>query len=274
MSNDEHAAEPREITWGTPEGQAMIELLWNPPPPASRGPKQKLSLDQIVAAGMEVAASLGVSELSMRKVARHLGVGTMSLYTYVPGRDELFELMVDRAWGDRAFPDRELPWRAQVEFHAREAWQMYQAHPWLVHSNLWRMPLGPNVLDVQEDLYRAVMLTGLREHNVSRIAGLVESHVFGSARSVITDTSVSAQTGITSDAYWDSRAGFWQTYYSEERFPTMTRIWLARGFDVDGEELAWEFGLRLLLDGVEQLIAGQAREDSRDSTCASEETEG
>ena len=52
------------------------------------------------------------------------------------------------------------------------------------------MPLGPHVLDVQEDLYRALLLTGLDERTVAQVAGLVEAHVFGAARSAITDTSV------------------------------------------------------------------------------------
>lgn len=243
---------------GTPEGQAMVDLLWNPPPPPSRGPKQRLTLDRVVAAGIAVAGRFGATELSMRKVAQELGVGVMSLYTYVPGRDELFELMIDRAWGMRALPDRGLPWRAQVEFHAHQAWRMYQEHPWLIWSNLWRMPLGPHVLDVQEDLYRAVLLTGLGERTVAQIAGLVEGQVFGAARSAVTDTSVSGRTGVTADDYWESRAGFWTTYYSQERYPSMTRIWAAGGFDDEYPGTAWQLGLQLLLDGVERLAGARS----------------
>lgn len=242
-----------DMTFGTPEGQAMIDLLWNPPPPPARGPKQKLSLDHVLTGAMEVAGTLGIDELSMRKVARHLGVGAMSLYTYVPGKDELFELMIDRAWADRALPGRDGTWREQVEFHAHQAWQMYQEHPWLIHANLWPMPLGPHVLDAQEDLYRAVALTGLDETTVGRVANLVESHVFGAARGAVTDTSVSARTGVTTDDYWESRAGFWTTYYTPERFPTMTRIWEKGGFDEEHPHTTWEFGLALVLDGVERL---------------------
>ncbi len=240
-------------TWGTPEGRAMIELLWNPRPPSSRGPRQRLTLDEVVTAATELARRSG-AELSMRSVAKQLGVGTMSLYTYVPGRDELFELMIDRAWASRKLPDRDLGWRAQVEFHAYEAWRMYRDEPWLIHSNLWRMPLGPHVLDAQEDLYRAVSLTGLGSSTVVQIAGLVESHVFGAARAAVTDTSVASQTGVTQDDYWGSRAGFWATYYSAERFPAMTRIWEAGGFDDGVQEDSWEFGLGLILDGVERLM--------------------
>ena len=238
--------------WGTPEGRHMIDLLWDPPEPPARGPKQRLTLDQVIEAGMAVAAELGVDKLSMRNVAAQLGVGAMSLYTYVPGRDELFELMIDRAWSVRQMPDREAPWREQVEFHAREARAMYDRFPWLVRSNLWRMPLGPHVLDAQEDLYRAVDLTGLPPLDVARVAGLVEAHVFGAARSRITDTSVSSNTGVTADEYWESRSSFWGTYYSEERFPTMTALWNAKAFDQPiGDD---GFGLEILLDGVEALI--------------------
>lgn len=243
--------------WGTPEGQAMIELLWDPPAPPRRGPRQKLTLDLVVEAGMTVAAR-SVDELSMRKVAQELGVGAMSLYTYVPGRDELFELMIDRVWGGRRLPERDLPWRGQVEFHAHEAWRMYREHPWLTASNPRRMPMGPHVLDVQEDLYRAVALTGLDPVTVVRSSGLVEAHVFGAARAQITDHGVASRTGVTQDDYFSARAGFWGTHFTAERFPTMNRLWYAGGFTDDDPDGGWEFGLALILDGVERMATGAA----------------
>ena len=238
--------------WGTPEGRHMIDLLWNPPEPPARGPKQRLTLDQVVEAGMAVAAELGVDKLSMRNVASpsrrrrdeplHLRAGSRRAVR-ADDRPRL---------GVRRKPDPDLPWREQVEFHAHEAWAMNERYPWLIRSNLWRMPLGPHVLDVQEDLYRAITLTGLPALDVARVTGLVESHVFGAARSRITDTSVSANTGITADEYWESRSSFWGTYYSEERFPTMTALWNAKAFDQPpGDD---DFGLGILLDGVEALI--------------------
>ena len=80
--NDERPTVPDTdpLTWGTPEGRHMILLLPDPPAPAGRGPKQKLTLDQVVEAGMAVAAADGIDKLSMRNVAAQLGVGAMSLY--------------------------------------------------------------------------------------------------------------------------------------------------------------------------------------------------
>lgn len=235
-----------------------IELLWNPPTPPARGPRQRLTLAEVIDAAIDLADTEGVDGLSMRALGARLGVGTMSLYTYVPGRDELFELMIDRAWAMRGTPDRGLTWRAQVMFHAEQAWAMYQRHPWLITANLWRTPLGPNVLDAQEDLYRAVDLTGLPAHDVARITGMVESHVFGLARARITENTLAAQTGVSTDDYWASRSSFWETYYSADRFPTMTRLWEAGAFD-QPEDDPFGFQLRVLLDGVELLVSRSAR---------------
>ncbi|MDQ3158300.1 MAG: TetR/AcrR family transcriptional regulator [Actinomycetota bacterium] len=239
--------------WGTPEGREMIRLLWDPPTPSARGPKQKITLDQIVEAGMAISADEGWEGLSMRKLAQHLGVGVMSLYTYVPGKDQLFELMVDRAYGTRKLPDQSLPWREQVELHAHEARVMYARFPWMLHANLWRTPLGPHVMDQQEDLYRAVLASGLNKADTVRVTGAIEAHVFGVARGEITDAREASRTGITADEYWESRSSFWGTYYSPERFPVMTAIWESGAYDEPPVE-GVEFGLARLLDGVELLI--------------------
>ena len=70
-----------------------------------RGPKPRISLPDVVAAGVAIADAGGLAALSMRKVAGRLGVGPMSLYTYVPGRSELVELMIDHVYGEHALPD-------------------------------------------------------------------------------------------------------------------------------------------------------------------------
>src|SRR5690606_28977713 len=64
--------------------------------------RRDLNLAKIVAAGIALADEAGVAALSMRKVADRLGVGTMSLYTYVPGKDDLVEVMIDTVYAEIA----------------------------------------------------------------------------------------------------------------------------------------------------------------------------
>jgi AcrR family transcriptional regulator len=248
------------VSEGTPEGRRMIELLWDPPGPGRRGPRQKISLERVVDGALALADADGFEALSMRGLAKHLGVGAMSLYTYVPGKAELFELMIDRAHGERALPDEGLGWRLRYAGHAREALAMYRRHPWLVHANLWRLPLGPHVLDVNEDMLRVGAAAGLPPLQRVRVASLLESYIFGIARGEIADRSEVLRTGVSRDDYWEARAAFWNTYFDPQRYPAMLATWEAGGFEEEStpdDDLA--FALDLILDSVERLVRSAGR---------------
>jgi AcrR family transcriptional regulator len=238
---------------GTSEGRRVVELLWAlPPSPPGRGPKPRISLADVVAAGVAIADTDGMAALSMRKVASRLGVGAMSLYTYVPGRSELVELMIDRVYGEHAVPSSELPWKQRVEEWARETWRIYAAHPWLLDYNMARLPVGPHVLDVSEALYAALLAAGFTGAENVAISNLIQWQLLGAARSMISDADEARHTGVSAEAYWDSRASFWVTYFDWDRYPTMAAIWEAGGFD---DPAGWDFErmLHRLLTGIEQL---------------------
>lgn len=61
-------------------------------PPSARVP---LSRERILAAALEFIDAEGVSSLTMRKLGAVLGVEAMSLYRYVPGREDLLDGVVD-----------------------------------------------------------------------------------------------------------------------------------------------------------------------------------
>jgi AcrR family transcriptional regulator len=243
---------------GTPEGRRVVELLWAPTQQAPvRGPKPRLSLADVVAAGVAIADIEGLPAFSMRKVASRLGVGAMSLYTYVPGRSELVELMIDRVYGEHQIPDPNSSWRHRVEQWARETWRIYSAHPWLLDYNMARLPIGPNVLDVSESLYAALRDAGFAGAENVAIFNLIQWQLLGAARSMISDADEARHTGVSAEAYWDSRASFWETYFDPNRYPTMAAIWEAGGFD---DPTGWDFERMLdrLLTGIEPL-AGSYR---------------
>jgi AcrR family transcriptional regulator len=232
----------------------VIALLWDPPAaPPARGPRPKIGLDDVIGAGIAVADAEGLTNLSMRKVATRLGVGAMSLYTYVPGRDELLELMVNRVHGELDLPAAGLPWRSSVEHQVSERWRMYERHPWLLDLNMARLPVGPHVLDADEALYAAVSRAGLGGADVVSTTNLILWQLLGAARSQIIEADETRRTGTSAEAYWSSRASFWQTYFDYERYPTMAAIWAAGGFD-DEQAHAFDRQLSRLLDGVESTL--------------------
>lgn len=245
---------------GTPIGRRIVELLWDAPPPAARGRRPKVSVTQVVDAAIALADEEGFEALSMRSLARRLGVGAMSLYTYVPGRDELFELMIDRAYGERTSSDPAQPWRARYVHHARQALAMYRSHPWLVHSNLWRLPPGPGCLGVSEDLLAVGRAAGLPTGTGARVSSLLESYIFGIARGEIADQAQAARSGQSSDEHWAARASVWTRYFDPQRFPMLLQTWESGHYDEHGDDEAeLRFALDLILDSVERMVTPDSR---------------
>ena len=241
---------------GTPEGRRVIQLLWDPHVSIpARGPKPRSSLADIVAAGVSIADAEGLGSLSMRKVAQHLGIGAMSIYTYVPGRSELIELMINEVYSEHTLPDAAKPWRDRIEHWSREVWRIYGLHPWLLDYNLARLPIGPHVLDVEEALYAALLAAGFTGSQNVAVANLIQWQLLGAARATISDSVEARHTGVSTEAYWESRASFWVTFFDPARFPAMAAVHGAGGFD---DPAAWDFDqlLRRLLDGIERLANG------------------
>lgn len=87
---------------GPTDPTRSLALLWRTSERTGRRGKHDLSVGRIVHAAIELADAEGVAALSMRRVAERLGVGTMSLYTYVPGKRELLDVMVDTVHGELA----------------------------------------------------------------------------------------------------------------------------------------------------------------------------
>ena len=238
---------------GTAEGRRIIELLWAGRSANSRGPKAKVTLDDIVRAGVAVADAEGLDALSMRQVASRVDVGVMSLYTHVPGRSELLELMIDHVYAEPRLPEPSAGWRDRIEFLVRERWLLLERHPWLLDYNMNRLPLGPHVLDAEEALYAAVGAMGLHGTDVVAVTNQILWQVTGAARAQIGDAAEERHTGTSSEAYWKSRLSFWVTYFDADRYPTMSDIWQRGGFDDEAGYDA-DRGVTRLLDALELML--------------------
>ena len=104
-------------------------------PSRRRGPAPRFSQSQLVDAALAVVETEGFGALSLRSVARELGVGPMTLYTYVDGSDELAALVVERLVGDAV---RTLRWprsaRGVLRMFGKELDGLLVAHPAMVEA--------------------------------------------------------------------------------------------------------------------------------------------
>lgn len=243
---------------GAGDPARSIELLWGSRSRGERGPRPGLSVERITAAAIELADAEGVEALSMRRVAEHLGSGTMTLYRYVPGKAELLDLMVDRVSGE-AVQDRPpgKGWRERLELVARTNRELYERHPWLLRAFPLRPPLGPGIIAKYDFELRAVEGIGLSDVEMDSVLTLVLEHVYAAAAARQGAARTPARTGRTDEQWWAEAAPALEKVLAPERYPVATRVGSAaaehyRGL-VDPEHF-FAFGLERLLDGVEVFI--------------------
>jgi AcrR family transcriptional regulator len=244
---------------GGGDPQRSIELLWGLQQPPARGPKPRLTVREITQAAIGLADSEGLAALSMRRVAEQLGTSAMSLYTYVPGKAELIDLMLDTVYGETVTAgDAGSDWRAGLESIARKAWALYLRHPWLLQVATARPPLGPNTSDKYEHDLRTVSGIGLTEIEMDSVVTVVLGYVHGTVRGAVAAAQAVQRTGMTDSQWWAAHAPLLEQVMDADRYPIAGRVGTVVGetygaASVDPEEV-FEFGLQRLLDGIAHFI--------------------
>lgn len=238
-----------------------IALLWGLAGAGRRGPKPSRSVDEVIQAAIGIADTEGLSALSMRRVAEALGLSPMSLYTYVPSKAELVDLMLDRVSVEIAGPGPALvSWRDKLEHLARERWAMAQRHPWIMQVGTHRPPLGPNILAGFEATLQALDGIGLSDQEMQLVSGLMINYVRGAVRAALEAREVAEKTGVTDEQWWAENAELLQGLIEPDRYPTTVRVSASHKADpgiVLDLQQSFEFGLQRALDGVEMFIAGR-----------------
>ncbi|QKV72778.1 TetR/AcrR family transcriptional regulator C-terminal domain-containing protein [Amycolatopsis sp. Hca4] len=244
---------------GDGDPRRAIELLWGISPPPRRGPKPKLATADVVRAAVALADAEDLDAVTIRRVAEQLSVSPMSLYTYVPGRAELLDLMTDHVHGELTDPEEGLGWRAALTAVAEDQWALLHRHPWLLQVPTGRPPLGPNSFAKYERELRAVEGIGLGDVEMDAVAGLVTGLVRTTARSSLDNARLARTTGLT-DAQWWERA--WPVLAGipaadAAHYPISSRVGQAAGAAHNAAENpahAFRFGLARVLDGIEMLV--------------------
>lgn len=249
---------------GTGDPARSMALLWRDRAPAApaaprRGPRPGLDVDRVVAAAVALADAEGLAALSMRRVAAELGVAAMTLYTHVPGKGELVDLMLDEVLGELypAGPAVGAGWRAALTAVARANWDLFVRHPWALHVATGRPPLGPNLMAKYECELRAVDGLGLSELQMDLLVRLVNDLVKGTVGGVQEKVSAERATGTTEREWWAATAPYLDRVFDPARFPTVARVGPVAGEALQAAydpERSFAFGLDRLLDGIEVLV--------------------
>lgn len=229
---------------------ANFPLLWRRSMPARKvaGRPPRLTVDEVVAAAIRIADAEGLEAASMARVSAELGVATMTLYTYVPSRADLIDLMIDET-----LAERELPAGLSIPAFAARTRQMYTRHCWLTEVSLVRPPLGPGMLAEREFMIATMTELGLPVHRIDAAAQAVTAFVYAFAREAGEDARLRRVSGQSTEAWWHERGELWEKWFDVEKHPAMTALWNAGGF-ADQAQGGFEYGLDLILEGLRRSV--------------------
>jgi AcrR family transcriptional regulator len=251
---------------GAGDPARTLQLLWRDPAAVPRhGPRQGLSVDAVVDTAIELADAEGLDAVTMRRVAQELGVVPMTLYTYVPGKAELLDLMLDAAYARMSRTDTSgRPWRPRLAAVAAENWDLFEAHPWAAAVSTIRPPLGPGQMAKYEHELSAFSGLGLDDVTVDDCLTCLLTFVQASARAAADARAGQRDSAVDDEQWWAANAPLLIRVFDERAYPTAARIGAAAGAahgSAYNPGHAYDFGLQCFLDGLAALIDGRAQHD-------------
>lgn len=268
MAKDDEIDEIEEIAKNLPKGAAISWGLVKPP---QRGPKREMSISQIVGKAVEIADQDGLSAVSMSRVAAELGYTAMSLYRYIPSKEDLL-LLMQEAVSDIPIPpeEDEKDWRESMRDYTSACIKIFTDHPWFAEIPITGTPIGPNNLKFVDWMLRPMKNFPFNEHEKMAIVLLISSY----ARSMgilYRDMNRAFQAGSTPEQFSGvNYSAALKKLVRADQYPylhpiVMSGVYAGEHEDEDAALNDLDFGLERILDGIEYYLHAKLQEESQDN---------
>ena len=224
------------------------------PPRRDRG----LSRAEIIKAAIAVADAEGPDAISMRRIARELNAGAMSLYWYVGSKEELLDLMLDSIEAEIEVPEPSGDWRADLGAFAHRTRAAMSRHRWAMEFIGSRPPSRPNDVRNLERLLGMLDGTGVDDARVimgifMTVATFVTGAVMREAQEIrFQREQEQAEANLTDEEIRAERERYRKWFEASGRYPRITRL-MESGIDPDDpatRDERFQFSLDCVLDGI------------------------
>jgi AcrR family transcriptional regulator len=230
-----------------------------------------LSRERVFRAAVDLADAGGIASVTMRRLARKLGVEAMSLYHHVADKDEVLAGMVDVVIDEINARVAEIGtppsaaddgWRTVVRRRILAARDVLLGHPWAPAVIESRSTMSPTVMRYYESLVGQLRAGGLSVSLVHHAMHALGSRALGFSQELF---------GPDDDADAGPEVTAMLGGQLAKEFPYLTEIAVIESANHDEDStLGWcddqvefEFGLDLLLDGLQRLHDAAAARPAR-----------
>jgi AcrR family transcriptional regulator len=212
-------------------------------------PRTRLSKERVLRAAVALAARDGIESLTMRKLADELGAGAMSLYHYVPNKEQLLDGMVDIVFGEIELPSTDDDWKTAMRKRAVSTREALGRHRWAIGLMEGRTTHGPSNLALHNAVLGCLRAAGFSLEMTVHAYSVQDAYIYGFAlqeqdMSPESADDFAAEAQRQMDAYQDLLADY----------PHLVEV--VGGYVAEsGYDYATEFvfGLDLILDGLDGL---------------------
>jgi AcrR family transcriptional regulator len=209
-----------------------------------------LSRERVLGAAVLFADEDGLESLSMRKLGQRLGVEAMSLYNHVANKDDLLDGMVDLVVSEIDLPSDAADWKEAMRRRAVSAQAVFSRHPWASGLIDSRESSGPARLRYFDWVIGTLRRAGFTLELAIRAFSLLDSYVYGFGRQQL---NVSAGPDVARE---EMAEAFLRAIPADE-YPYLREMVVDYAMATGHDESAdFEFGLSLILDGLERLLDG------------------
>ncbi|HYV45845.1 MAG TPA: TetR/AcrR family transcriptional regulator [Myxococcaceae bacterium] len=198
---------------------------------------------------MGLADAEGIERLTMRRLAEALGVEAMSLYHHAANKDDILDGMVDAIFGEIELPPLTADWKEAMRRRAHSARAVLLRHPWAIRLMESRAAPGPANLEHHDAVLGCLRRAGFSLALTGHAYSALDSYTYGF---VHTELNLPFQTSEETQQVAEGL----MSRFPVDQYPHLiefaTRHVLQPGYSYGNE---FEFGLELILDGLERALA-------------------
>jgi AcrR family transcriptional regulator len=204
-----------------------------------------LSRERVLRAAIALADEGGIEAISMRRLGRELRVEAMSLYRHVASKDDILDGIADLVTSEFEVPSGAADWKTAIRRSVVSAHEALLRHPWASSVIESRLNSGPARLRYLDAVIGVLSGAGFSMPDVARAFVALDSHTYGF-------TLQEQSWAIDVDHAPEAAATLARALPTGE-YPNLVAMAEMVMTAPDGVPLDFEFGLNLILDGLDRL---------------------
>jgi AcrR family transcriptional regulator len=221
---------------------------------AKSAKRSQLSAQRVLRAAVRLADEGGIDALSMRRLGQALGVEAMSLYNHVANKEEILNRIGDLVVSEIEIPAEGLHWKAAMRGRAISAHEVFLRHPWVTTLIESQINMSPERLSYFDATIGSLRRGGFSIGMAYNAFLALDSYIYG-----FTHHEVSWQHGPDER---EELVADLEPQMSADEYPHVAEIMqfvleLSQANTRPGYESEFEFGLDLILDGLERQLEAE-----------------